>query len=194
MKVSSLSISSIACCLLFFISFCFSCSGQKASNDDDNALLLQTIYDSPSLISLETSVQTVVVDSGQRWKEIFGNRITAIPIKANVIVSYDLKEIDSTCIRIIGRTAHIRLPRPNVEIQSSEILHNQIHTDVGLFRDKFSDAEEKEISHYGRDKIEQSLEELGLIDPARQQAQSMLTGIATRLGYDIAFDHPTAKQ
>jgi len=151
----------------------------------------QALDSTPMLYTAEATAKVFVEssDSPESLRRYFGERTIIIPVSANVKAGINLREIED--IRIKGKTLYVTLPDPVIEIESTKVDHAGIASSITGIRDSFSEAEIAELSKMGRDKIEDKLPELGLVEPAITQAEETIRGIASQLGLEVVFDVKT---
>jgi len=160
-----------------------SCGKSRVSESE----LKSEISRIPMIYTVEAVAQVNIeeTDAETSLLSFFGNRNIIVPIKANLKAGIDLSKLDD--ISIEGDKVYITLPDPVIEIESTKILHDQMITDVTGFRDDFKSSEEAKLAKVGREKIEANLSKFGLIEPAQDQAEQILTGIISKLGYTASF-------
>lgn len=158
----------------------------------DEQAVREAIDATPMLYTAEATAKVFVEssDSPESIRRYFGERVIIIPVEANVKAGINLHEIED--IKISGKTLYITLPEPIIEIESTRIDHSGITSSVTGIRDSFSEAEITSLSKAGREKIEEKLPELGLIEPAIIQAEQTIRGIASQLGLEVVFDVKTS--
>jgi len=150
--------------------------------------LRTAVESTPKLYGVEAVCQ-VYVESGDAEESLmkyFGNRAIVIPVKATVKAGVDLSGITDMTVK--GRTVHLTLPPPEIEIESTQIEWNSIVSDVSGFRDEFTDAEISALASQGRAKIEESVTHLDLAERAEQQAEQTISAIAESLGMTVVFN------
>lgn len=159
------------------------CGKNRASENE----LRSEISRIPMIYTVEAVAQVNIeeTDAETSLLSFFGNRNIIVPVKANLKAGIDLSKLDD--ISIEGDKVYITLPDPVIEIESTKILHDQIIADVTGFRDEFKSGEEAKLAKIGREKIEANLSKYGLIEPAQEQAEQILTGIVGKLGYTACF-------
>ena len=100
--------------------------------------IISALNDIPKLYLVEAKVDKVLLMNDQEWYTI-GNRKCMIPVTAQVKAGIDLSKLKD--IRIEGEDVYLTLPAPFIEIESSEIKHDEVQTSVGLLRSNFTQDE-----------------------------------------------------
>ena len=111
-------------------------------------------------------------------------RKVAIPMDATVRAYIDFSQFSEKNVVRQGSRIRLLLPRPQVELVSTTIDHDNIRRRVSLIRSDFSDAELSAYERQGREDILRQLSNLGIEETARQSATRLLVPMLTRLGFN----------
>ena len=109
-------------------------------------------------------------------------------VTAQVKAGIDLSKLKD--IRIEGEDVYLTLPAPFIEIESSEIKHDEVQTSVGLLRSNFTQDEFSQFANRGRRSIEQALPGMGLVEQCQDQARTMLSLMIRKLGKNPVIEVP----
>ena len=155
---------------------------------DTQIELKNAISQVPMIYTVEAVAQIFVdnKDTQESLKSYFGDRVIVVPLKANIKAGVNLSKLDSLYFK--DGVAHVVLPDPEIEIESTEIAYEDMIFNVSGMRDRFSEEEITALASAGRQKIVENLYKMDLIEPATKQAEAILQGIAARLGTRIVFD------
>ena len=145
----------------------------------------ETFDQTPMLYTMECMAQTIVVHKGAEALKWVGDRDLIVPVKASIKVGYRLSDIND--IRIEGQRVSLTLPDPVVEILNPEVVYDEAITKVGFFRRNVTQEELSAITAEGKQQLEERLDSYQLIEPAQQQAQSIIAGMLRAKGYDVLF-------
>lgn len=113
-----------------------------------------------------------------------GDRRVAIPIDATLKGFIDFSKFSDQNVIFEGDKVEIILPDPEVELTSTQIVHDKVNAQVSWFRSDFSD---EELSHYekqGRQSIINSVPEMQVVERSRTSAAHILIPIISQLGFD----------
>jgi len=160
--------------------------GKTSNNAVSEEDVKQTISRLPVLYTIEAVSEVYVThkDGDSSVRSWFGNRTLIVPLKANIKAGIDLSK---TQIEVNGATAEITLPEPLIEIESDEIQWDKLQQDVGFLRQSYNATEKQEIAKVGKEKIQNSLYKMDLVNPTIKQAQDVLTGLCARVGLKAQF-------
>ena len=111
-----------------------------------------------------------------------------IPVTAQVKAGIDLSKLKD--VRMEGEDIYLTLPAPFIEIESSEIRHDEVQTSVGLLRSNFTQDEFSQFANRGRRSIEQALPGMGLVEQCQEQARTMLSLMIRKLGKNPVIEVP----
>ena len=143
----------------------------------------------PMLYTVEAEVQVLVEGHGQNgtneWKAFFGKRDIIIPVKAHVKVGVDLSRIREMDVE--GDRVYVTLPDPTIDLESTEILWDEVVSDVSGMRDHFSAKEKEFLTQQGKMKIMGELPQMDLVQPAQEHAEQVLGNLISALGYKPVF-------
>lgn len=143
----------------------------------------------PMLYTVEAEVQVMVEGHGlngaNEWKALFGKRDIIIPVKANIKVGIDLSKIQD--IDIQGDKVYITLPDPVIQLESTQVLWDEVVSDVSGMRDHFSAKEKEFLTKQGKQKIMAQLPDMDLVLPAQEHAEQVLGNLVAALGYKPVF-------
>jgi len=158
------------------------------SGKPDKEQIRYAINQTPMIYTVEAVAQVYVEskDTKESVKSYFGDRTVVVPVKANVKAGIDLSKIQD--INVQGDVVHVTLPDPFIEIESTEIVYEDMAINVSGIRGGFKDEEITGIAALGKDKIVENLPYMDLIEPAQQQAEAILYGIGQKLGVKIVFE------
>lgn len=130
---------------------CLSAGCSSGGGQEDVAEPVQDVVsalnDIPKLYLVEAKVDKVLLMNDQEWYTI-GNRKCMIPVTAQVKAGIDLSKLKD--VRIEGEDVYLTLPAPFIEIESSEIKHDEVQTSVGLLRSNFTQDEFSQFANRGR--------------------------------------------
>lgn len=157
------------------------CTQHQVTEDD----VLQSINNAPMLYTAQCVAQTTVIERSSRIKDLFGQRTAIIPVEANIKAGIDLSKLKD--VRIDGDKVYITLPDPVIEIESTRILNDQIVTSVAPLRSNFSNDELARIADKGADDIRNNLNKYGLVEPAQEQAELIISAIVSKMGLTAVF-------
>ena len=143
----------------------------------------------PMLYTVEAEVQVLVEGHGKNganeWKAYFGKRDIIMPVKAHVKVGIDLSKIQN--MEVEGDRVYVTLPDPTIELESTEILWDEVVSDVTGMRDNFSAKEKEFLTKQGKMKIMGELPQMDLVEPAQEHAEQVLGNLISALGYTPVF-------
>lgn len=149
--------------------------------------IISALNDIPKLYLVEAKVDKVLLMNDQEWYTI-GNRKCMIPVTAQVKAGIDLSNLKN--VRMEGEDIYLTLPAPFIEIESSEIRHDEVQTSVGLLRSNFTQDEFSQFANRGRRSIEQALPGMGLVEQCQEQARTMLSLMIRKLGKNPVIEVP----
>lgn len=149
--------------------------------------IISALNDIPKLYLVEAKVDKVLLMNDQEWYTI-GNRKCMIPVTAQVKAGIDLSNLKD--VRMEGEDIYMTLPAPFIEIESSEIRHDEVQTSVGLLRSNFTQDEFSQFANRGRRSIEQALPGMGLVEQCQEQARTMLSLMIRKLGKNPVIEVP----
>lgn len=149
--------------------------------------IISALNDIPKLYLVEAKVDKVLLMNDQEWYTI-GNRKCMIPVTAQVKAGIDLSNLKD--VRMEGKDIYLTLPAPFIEIESSEIRHDEVQTSVGLLRSNFTQDEFSQFANRGRRSIEQALPGMGLVEQCQEQARTMLSLMIRKLGKNPVIEVP----
>ena len=149
--------------------------------------IISALNDIPKLYLVEAKVDKVLLMNDQEWYTI-GNRKCMIPVTAQVKAGIDLSNLKN--VRREGEDIYLTLPAPFIEIESSEIRHDEVQTSVGLLRSNFTQDEFSQFANRGRRSIEQALPGMGLVEQCQEQARTMLSLMIRKLGKNPVIEVP----
>lgn len=149
--------------------------------------IISALNDIPKLYLVEAKVDKVLLMNDQEWYTI-GNRKCMIPVTAQVKAGIDLSNLKD--VRMEGEDIYLTLPAPFIEIESSEIRHDEVQTSVGLLRSNFTQDEFSQFANRGRHSIEQALPGMGLVEQCQEQARTMLSLMIRKLGKNPVIEVP----
>lgn len=149
--------------------------------------IISALNDIPKLYLVEAKVDKVLLMNDQEWYTI-GNRKCMIPVTAQVKAGIDLSNLKD--VRMEGEDIYLTLPAPFIEIESSEIRHDEVQTSVGLLRSNFTQDEFSQFANRGRRSIEQALPSMGLVEQCQEQARTMLSLMIRKLGKNPVIEVP----
>jgi len=154
----------------------------------DKEQIRYAINQTPMIYTVEAVAQVYVesTDTKESLKSYFGDRTIVVPVKANVKAGIDLSKIQD--INIQGDAVHLTLPDPIIEIESTEIVYEDMAVNVSGIRGGFKDEEITRIAALGKDKIAENLYNMDLVEPAQQQAEAILSGIGQKMGVRLVFE------
>ena len=140
--------------------------------------IISALNDIPKLYLVEAKVDKVLLMNDQEWYTI-GNRKCMIPVTAQVKAGIDLSKLKD--VRMEGEDIYLTLPAPFIEIESSEIRHDEVQTSVGLLRSNFTQDEFSQFANRGRRSIEEQCQD---------QARTMLSLMIRKLGKNPVIEVP----
>jgi len=112
-----------------------------------------------------------------------GERKVAIPMDATLRAYIDLSEFGEHNVERDGDRITLILPDPKVVLTSSRINQQEVKEYVALARSRFTDAELSDYERQGRQAILESVDDLGIVETARENAARVLVPLVTALGY-----------
>ena len=143
----------------------------------------------PMIYTVEAEVQVLVEGHGENgtneWKSFFGKRDIIIPVKAHVKVGIDLSKLSD--MNVEGDKVYITLPDPTIELESTEILWDEVVSDVSGMRSGFTAKEQEFLTQQGKMKIMGELPDMDLVQPAQEHAEQVLGNMISALGYKAVF-------
>jgi len=145
------------------------------------------VHEVRSLARLETiqySVEKVVTaDSGQEFlKVLFGDRLLLVA-RGVVIAGVDLQKVDADDLWLKNGVLYMRLPEPEVFIATLDNDQSYIYDRQRGFLTKGDVNLETEARRVAEDAIEKAALEDGILELARQNAESFLGRMLRQLGY-----------
>jgi len=163
----------------------------KAISEEE---LKQTVSKLPVLYTIEAVSEVYVThqDAESSVRSWFGNRSIVVPLKANIKAGIDLSKVQVS-LHPTEQTAEFTLPEPLIEIESDEIQWDKLQEDVGFLRQSYTVNEKQQIAKMGKDKIQNSLYKMDLIEPTIKQAQDVITGLCNKVGLKATFTPATTK-
>lgn len=146
----------------------------------------------PVLYTLETTAEVCVEagDAPGSLRSLFGKRNIIVPVEAHIKVGYDLSRIEN--LRVADGKAYITLPDPQIEIEGTRILSDEIVSDVSGMRDPFRAEEESALAARGLARIQASLDKFNLIAPAEAEAQRAVRDLLRPMGLTPVFGQSKA--
>lgn len=143
----------------------------------------------PMLYTLETTAEVCVEsrDAKGSLRSLFGNRNILVPVEAYIKVGYDLSKVEN--LRVADGKAYITLPDPQIEIEGTRILSDEIVSDVSGLRDPFKASEETELAARGLTKIQNSLSRFDLIAPAEEEVRRTIRDLLRPMGLTPVFEN-----
>lgn len=113
-----------------------------------------------------------------------GKRKIAIPMDATVKAYIDFAQFTEKNIERQGSKITLVLPDPQIQMTSSKINQSAIKSYVGLTRAHFSDEEMTHYEQQGRQAILNNIQQMGIVETARQSAARTLIPLLKQLGYE----------
>ncbi len=164
----------------------------KAADSTD---LVLRISRQSRLYTAECKVHKVVTHQDLRqWKASIlgyefkpslslGNRKIAIPIDVTLRVYIDFSTFNASQVKRAGKSIHITLPNPRIEVVSSRVNHKGIRQYADLTRSEYTDEEMTEFTRQGIQSILRQVPEMGVLETARANAEDTLLPLLVQLGY-----------
>lgn len=140
-----------------------------------------------------TLTKVVKASDNQTWYKI-GDRKILITCEAKVKAGIDFSAMDTRYISKNGKSISIQMPSP--QIISINMPPEKIRVafqEVGFFRSNFNVQEQNALLKQAEKQITQKSAELGILEEAKNNTRTWLTGYLTKLGYeeiDLQFGSP----
>ena len=174
------------------ISLCWMCTIGCREATPPESSIITALQQMQELATVEYSLSKVVKASDdQTWYKI-GERKILITCEATVKAGIDFSQLDTRYLSKSGKSISLQLPPPR--IISISIPPEKIevaYEDIGFFRTRFSVAEQNALMQQAEKQISKKANDLGILEEARNNAKTFLTGFLSGLGFeqiDIQFD------
>jgi hypothetical protein len=140
-----------------------------------------------------TLTKVVKASDNQTWYKV-GDRKILITCEAKVKAGIDFASMDTRYVSKNGKSISIQLPPP--KIISINIPPEKIqvaYQDIGFFRSSFTIEEQNNLLRQAERQINAKATTLGILEDARANTRTWLTGYLSGLGFeeiDIQFEAP----
>ncbi|MCF0202979.1 MAG: DUF4230 domain-containing protein [Bacteroidaceae bacterium] len=191
--------------MLSLITSCSSCGSgdsvpEVAVQDypDTITIFAQRVAQTSRIYTAEMVVRKIVTHEDKKHLsgKLLGNdvdielplsdRKIAVPIEYVVKGYIDLTGFSAANVSRNGNKIRITLPRPQVELTSSEIDYDEMKRNVSLFRSDFTDKELTELTRSSRKSLLKNLPKVMITEKAKASARNIMLPILRELGFEEA--------
>jgi hypothetical protein len=178
--------------LLHIIAFFALLAGCSGKSDKEKRNEIFAFRDMSELATVEYTISKVVkANDGDTWYK-FGKRKIVLSVQGYVKAGIDLSQVKEDQVVIEGKNVIIQLPRArliNLSIPPEEIKEEVEET--GFFRDGFKNEEKQDLLAQAENNIRRSVDSMGILKTAEENAQLFIGNFVKRLGYEnvtVTFD------
>ena len=166
---------------IFFLLFLMGCSEKKPEQKSP----VLTLKEMGKLATAEYIITKVVRASDNKtWYKI-GDRKILISCKASIKAGVDLTKIAETSVDNDLKKISIKLPPPQVLSFNLSPQNIKVeYTEVGLLRNKFSNAEIDGIMQQAETQIKNQIAAMGILQTARENAGTFIRNFFTNAGFE----------
>jgi len=163
--------------LLFTLSL-----GCKSGPPDKQQVL--TIREMGSLASTEYTITKLVKASDDKtWYKV-GDRKILISCRATIKAGVDLSKLTKDDVDISGKKITLHLPEPTVLSLNMAPENIKVENqEIGMLRTGFDNAERDALLRQAEVQINKSIEELGILNTAKQNSSLFLEQFLRKLGF-----------
>jgi hypothetical protein len=178
--------------LLYICFLCLALAACGGKSEKDRKAEIFAFKDMSELATVEYTISKVVKasDNGSWFK--MGKRKIVLSVQGYVKAGIDLSQVKEDQVFIEGKKVVIQLPRAkliNLNIPPEEIKEEVEET--GFFRDGFKNEEKQDLLQQAENNIRKSVDSMGILKTAEENAQLFIGNFIKRLGYEdvtITFD------
>ena len=161
--------------------FLLSC-GKNKEGQKPTILSLKEMSD---LATVEYTVTKIIKASDNKTWFKMGDRKILMSCEAHIKAGIDMSAINESSFKIDGKNIEVTLPAP--KIISFSIPPESIKTeyeDIGILRDNFKSGDRNALVVQAQKQIQNSLNELGILDQAKANTALFVTNFLKKLGYE----------
>jgi len=157
-------------------------SGCKSGLPDKQQVL--AIREMGNLASTEYTITKLVKASDDKtWYKI-GDRKILISCRATIKAGVDLSKLTKDDVEISGKKITLRLPEPTVLSLNMAPENIKVeHQEIGMLRTGFDNAERDALLRQAEVQINKSIDELGILNTAKQHSSLFLDQFLRKLGF-----------
>lgn len=184
--------------LMTFLSSCnLTKKGETKTPKIDTVLVLKgSINNCSKIYTTEWNIHKIVYFSdtistflGIKFNS-FGDRKLIVPIDAKVKSYVDMSQVSENDIHIdADGIITMALPKPQIEITSTQIDWDAAKTYVSFYRSSFSEREKSDLLHQGEKSIRNEVSKLDLDAMAKHTASRAITPLVKQLGFTDSKIH-----
>jgi len=164
-----------------------------STSKKESTIFVEQIQELATLATAKASVKVVIEEEDNK---LLGNDISLnLPgtkreilmiVPATVIAGFDLEMVTSKDIKVKGNELEIILPRATL-IQDPTIQMDSVKTfsDEGLLRGEMNWDEGFDLAAEAQEKLKAEAIEIGLLESAEENAEKVLKGFFSNLGYTV---------
>jgi hypothetical protein len=163
--------------LVIFLAGC-----EKKTGNEPTVFSLKEMSD---LATVEYTVTKIIKASDNKTWFKMGDRKILMSCEAHIKAGIDMSAINESSFKIDGKNIEVTLPAP--KIISFSIPPESIKTeyeDIGILRDNFKSGDRNALVVQAQKQIQNSLNELGILDQAKANTALFVTNFLKKLGYE----------
>ena len=157
------------------------CNKKEAPQQKPEVLSLKEMSD---LATVEYTVTKIIkANDNKTWFKV-GDRKILMSCEATIKAGIDLSKLSKEDYSISDNAITIRLPQPH--IVSLSIPPDKIkveYQDIGVFRDPFKTQERDQLAAQAQAQINNSINELGILEQAKANTSLFVNRFLQQLGY-----------
>lgn len=156
----------------------------SCSNDVEKITTKAQGFASSELGAVEYTVTKNVVSDNTFWYS-FGDRKIVFSVKATLKAGLDLDSFCDENVIIEGKNVTLNLPKPKLISLDMKPDDTKLEYEkVDCFRSNFSAEDRNKILQLGEESIRKSIETIGIIEDAEENARGYLTSFLKMMGYN----------
>lgn len=167
------------------ILFCAALAACGSKTADQQRADVFAFREMSELATVEYTVSKVVkANDNGTWFKV-GSRKILISVQAYLKAGIDLKQVKDEDVLIEGKNITIKLP--HAKLISLNIPPEEIKEEVeetGFFRDGFKNNEKQDLLAQAEQNIRQSVDSLGILNTAEENARLFIGNFVKQLGYE----------
>jgi hypothetical protein len=144
-----------------------------------------TLKEMSELATVEYTITKIIKAADNKtWYKI-GDRRILMSCEATIKAGIDMAAINESNFTISGKRITVNLPAPriiSIHLPAEKIKTE--YTEVGFLRAPFSNAERDAIAKQAEIQIKGSINSLGILDQAKVNTATFVTGFLKRFGYE----------
>lgn len=170
--------------------------GVSEEQMDTTALLITQVRRCNRMYTAEMNVHKIIIhDDELKLKGSFlqkqldidipaGKRKVAIPMDATIKAYIDFENFSEANINRNGDMIEVVLPNPQFVMTQTKVRNEDIRKQVPLLRSDFTQEELEKYEREGRDAIQRSISQLGMLESAREGGAKILFPLLEQLGFN----------